>query len=132
VGASNGCRAGPTCQHKDKKGNACGEAVAAVPRVSALGCTDGRRKWTGPRKSEVKWAELVQGAQLLLFFPFLFFPYFILLIFKFKFKFKFKFVMSLTMDQNVLNSNVSVRKYILIYIFILSHLFSIFFSFLKS
>jgi hypothetical protein len=128
VGASNGCRAGPTCQHKDKKGNACGEAVAAVPRVSALGCTDGRRKWTGPRKSEVKWAELVQGAQLLLFFPFLFFPYFILLIFKFK----FKFVMSLTMDQNVLNSNVSVRKYILIYIFILSHLFSIFFSFLKS
>jgi hypothetical protein len=130
VGASNGCRAGPTCQRKDKKGNACGEAVAAVPRVSAPGCADGRRKWTGPRKSEVKWAELVQGAPLLLFFPFLFFSYFILLIFKFKFK--FKFVMSLTMDQNVLNSNVSVRKYILIYIFILSHLFSIFFSFLKS
>ena len=34
----------------------------------------------------MEWAELEQGAQLLLFFPFLFFPYFILLIFKFKFK----------------------------------------------
>jgi hypothetical protein len=35
------------------------------------------------------------------------------------------------MDQNVPNSNVSVKKYILMYIFVLPHLFSIFFSFLK-
>jgi hypothetical protein len=62
-----------------------------VPRVRALGRADARRKRTGPRKSEVTWAKLVQGAQLLFFFPFLFFPYFILLIFKFKFKFCYEF-----------------------------------------
>jgi hypothetical protein len=40
-------------------------------------------------------------------------------------------VMSLTMDQNIPNSNISVKKYIPIYIFILPHLFGISFSFLK-
>jgi hypothetical protein len=40
--------------------------------------------------------------------------------------------MSLTMNQNVPNSNVSVRNYIIIYIFVLSHLFSIFFFFSQT
>jgi hypothetical protein len=72
VGASNGCRAGPTGRHKEEKGSARGEADATVPRVRAPGRTDARRKRTGPRKSEVTWAKLVQGAQLLFFFPFSF------------------------------------------------------------